>query len=148
MSGNEVLLKLKNKGTFFSDIYWSEPTWASYTVFVETRGAHTLLGTVIRLFIPASVHFVLHQTTTWRRPCLSRGFVDTLIKIWEGQDLRSFKTKSNGFGPSRTTQDARVHMYNCLYSTVQLTGARLASEEVSLTLLWRKEKICEWYTDR
>jgi hypothetical protein len=28
-----------------------------------------------------------------------------------------------------------VHMYSCLYSTVQLTGASLASEEVSLTLV-------------
>ena len=59
-SGLACLFFMKNKGTFLSDISWSEPTWVSYSVFVETHGAHTLLGTVIRLYIPASLHFVLH----------------------------------------------------------------------------------------
>jgi hypothetical protein len=196
-SVNKVSFKLKNKGTFFSDILWSEQYWPSYSVFVETGvqtlcleqsysiqlfipasvcvylpkpsgdllwcfhwdswsthfawnsytaiysslctlvhgqtcrwltlaksagglrvpifwfnvadyeqslgifvencGAHTLLGTVKRLCIPAPVHctlvvylancllFKLHCTTTWRQPGLSRGFVDTFRKIWEGQ---------------------------------------------------------------
>ena len=64
MSENKVSFKLKNKSTFFSDIFWFEQYWRSYNV--ETRGAHTLLGTVIRLFIPASVCLlVLAQNLRW-----------------------------------------------------------------------------------
>ena len=56
-SVNKVSFKLKNKGTFFSDILWSEQYWPSYSVFVET-GVQTLCleqSYSIQLFIPASV---------------------------------------------------------------------------------------------
>ena len=84
MSENKVLFKLKNEGTFFSYIFGSGQNRVSCSIFVETRGAHTLLGTVIWLFIPASVHLLC----TWPAACtvqlintgcqtgLSRGFVD------------------------------------------------------------------------
>ena len=37
-------LKLKNNATSFSDIFQSEPNWASYGVFVKTDDAPTMLG--------------------------------------------------------------------------------------------------------
>ena len=51
MSENKIPLKLKIRGTFFSDILCSEVNWASYSVFVNTHGALTLLGTVLQLYI-------------------------------------------------------------------------------------------------
>ena len=40
MSENKVPLKLKNIGTFFTDIFWSEQNLARYGVFVEMHGTH------------------------------------------------------------------------------------------------------------
>ena len=68
----------------------------SYSVVVETCEAHTLLGTVIWLFIPASVHL----KCTWPAVCtvqlintcgqagLSRAFVDYFVN---GEQIDSQK---------------------------------------------------------
>jgi hypothetical protein len=50
MSENKVPLKLKNKVTSFSDIFWSEPNWATYGVFGKTGGARTMLGAIVMLY--------------------------------------------------------------------------------------------------
>ena len=50
MSEFKIPLKLKIRGTFFSNIFLSEVNCARYGVFVDTRCAHTVLGTVIQLY--------------------------------------------------------------------------------------------------
>ena len=45
------------------------------------------------------------------------------------------KINQMGLDHAEQLRTLDVHMYSCLYSTVQLTGASLASVEVSLTLV-------------
>jgi hypothetical protein len=74
------------------------------SVFVETCGAHTLLGTVTRLFIPAYVHLCMDnllvtysgQTRGWSESTLilnndSRIAITSLICVDQSQGLKSAK---------------------------------------------------------
>ena len=58
-SKNEVPLILKNNCTFSSVISWPKQNWASYSVFVETRGTHyawtSYTAVQVHIF-PTSVH--------------------------------------------------------------------------------------------
>ena len=48
---NRVPLKLKNNVTSFSEIFWSELNWATYSVFVETGGtARTMPGSIVMTY--------------------------------------------------------------------------------------------------
>ena len=80
----------------------------SLGIFVENCWAHTLLGTVKRLCIPAPVHctlvvylancllFKLHCTTTWRQPGLDRGFVDRLQKLATNKQTENKQKTDSG----------------------------------------------------
>ena len=39
---------MKNEGTSFSDIFWSEQNWGIYSVFIENCCNYTLLGPVVQ----------------------------------------------------------------------------------------------------
>ena len=50
MLENRVPLKLKNNVTSFSEIFWSELNWVTYSGFVETVTARTMPGSIVMTY--------------------------------------------------------------------------------------------------
>ena len=72
---------VRKQGPFKLDIFWSKQNLVSCSVFIETYKAHTLLGTVIRLFIPASVHLQLFVLYSWSIPGARLASVEVSLTI-------------------------------------------------------------------
>ena len=82
MSEKRIHLKLKIRGTFFSDIVWPGVNWACYGVFVDIRGAHIVLGTLLQLYTKLQPLYQFVYTSTRESPVnvhLSRRMAHTLL---------------------------------------------------------------------
>ena len=85
----------------------------SYSLFVETCGAHTLLGPVVLV-----CRAIVHQSvcTCTEEPGVSRGL--------ESKHILIFFCKM-ALGRAEQNCTLCVHVISCLYCTVQLPGATL-----------------------